>query len=63
MEEHVEDSICHLLSISQTNKKDIKDIYETVPVFSGIDNKRDREDLKKALIKEEFKVGDVLFDY
>ena len=63
VEEHLEDSICQRLSIAQNNKKGIKDIYETVPVFSGIHSKRDREDLKKALIQEEFIVGDVLFDY
>ena len=40
-----------------------KDLYETLPLFRGIDNKKDRELLKNALVEERFEAGDVIFNY
>ncbi len=51
------------LSIAHNRKYGTKDIYETVPFFSHVPNKRDREDLKRALVQESFNTGDVLFNY
>ena len=53
-DENFEDTICRRLSIAHTRKYGITDIYETVPFFSGILKKRDRDDLKRALTQEEF---------
>ena len=54
MDEDFEESVCRRLSIAHTRRYGMQDIYETVPFFSGILKKRDREDLKKALNQEEF---------
>ena len=39
------------------------DIFETIPLFKAIDNKKDRDDLKKVLITEKYQEGDILFKY
>ena len=44
-----ENSIVRRLSIAHNRKYGTKDIYETVPFFQHVPNKRDREDLKRAL--------------
>ncbi len=58
-----ENMIVRRLSIAHNRKYGSKDIYETVPFFQHVPNKRDRDDLKRALKQEAFHAGDILFNY
>ena len=51
------------MSINHSKKYQPVDIFETIPLFKAIDNKKDRDDLKKVLIPENYQEGDILFKY
>ena len=56
-------SIVHRMSMNQARRKKPVDIFETIDFFRAIDNQKDRDELKRVLITEQFKEGDVLFNY
>ena len=42
------------MSINHNKKYQPVDIFETIPLFKAIDNKKDRDELKKVLITEKY---------
>ena len=58
-----ESDVVRRITLAQAKKHKPVDIFETIPLFAAIDDKKDRADLKKVLIEERYEEGDVLFDY
>ena len=58
-----ESEVTRRITIAKAKLNKPVDIFEAIPLFGDIENKRDKDDLKKVLKEEKFEAGDVLFNY